>query len=383
MLLSLESIGNTISQHPWLTLAIFLVTGLLVLHRFSDVALDEVIGGVFRLLGSIFVAPFHFIRTVVTSLAGFTANDGADAQSRTYLLHRSIEYSRLGALVGAILILATGLTVAVLGVWPSEQLEQRRIFREQLSSADASYSADSTRLAALTSTEQAEIARQRAALRDSLQRRRTTLATSVSQFIDSVVALPNPILPEEWEESLQGRIVLEMKPVGTDTIQIARLLLDRLNNSRPGGEVWNDSPYSFRYTEDSAVVAAGPAIRRALKALAQSDSAWRTPQRGFLLTLSALETQVALINALRVGSIEQEIEVVRALIASAESQRESARQGLRRIEWFAGVKFFFVTILYTYFLFVAFVWAAGLAIETTLLFIGIAQDVAAMRKRSE
>ena len=36
MLLSLQSLGNTISAHPWLTLVLFLLTSALVLRHFSE-----------------------------------------------------------------------------------------------------------------------------------------------------------------------------------------------------------------------------------------------------------------------------------------------------------------------------------------------------------
>lgn len=382
MLPSFDAIGNTISAHPWLTLLLFLLTSGLVLHYFSDVALGSVIAGVFRLLGSIFAAPFHFIRLAVTGVAGFAADDAVDARSRTYLLHRSIEYSRLGALVGAILLVATGMTTAILGVWPSEQLAQRKALRQQIATADSIYEADSLRRAELTGSAQAEITRKREALRDSLQRRRTTIASSLAQFIDSVVALPYSVLPDDWEQVLGEKIASESGQASSDSLLIAKELLDRLNNGRPGGEVWNDSPYTYRASMDSAIVAAGPSIRRALKALAKSDTAWQAPQRGFLLALSAVETQVALVNALRFGSTEEEIEMITSRMTYTASERDGARQSLRDIKWFSGVKFFFLTVFYTFLLFVAFVWAVGLAIETTLLLIGIAQDTAAIRQQS-
>lgn len=390
MLLSMQSIGNTISAHPWLTILLFLLTSTLVLHYFSDVSKSALVAGVVRLLGSIFVAPFHFIRSAVTSVAGFTANDGADARSRTYLLHRSIEYTRLAALVSALLIVATGMTVAVLGVWPSKQFEQRKVLRAQRTAADSLYLADSLRLIELSGTGQEEIARRREALRDSLRQRRTTIAASVTRFWQSV---DNTVqTPDNWNYTLDSAVAELVRRPGADSAalapgefsgNVATPLMDRLINSEADEEVWDDDPSTYRYSEDSALVANTASVKQALGTLVKGDTAWRPVQRGFLLALSALETQQALVNTLRVGSAEQEIETLRSRTTITAAERERINQALDDIAWFAGIKFFLVTLLYTFLLFVVFVWAVGLAIETTLLFVGIAQDVAAVRRQGE
>lgn len=383
MLLTLQSLTTTISDHPWLTLFLFVLTGILVLRYFSDVALDEVFAGVFRLLGSIFVAPFHFIRAAMKSMAGFTSNDTADSGSRTYLLHRSIEYSRLAALVGAILIVAVGMTVAVIGIWPSEQLNQRRVLKEQLAPVDSAYAADSVRLQELNGAQQQEVARKRAATRDSLRQRRMTIQTSVSRFWEG-----NLTVPDQWELRLDSAVFAVRGPSTVDstvdsTISVTYQLSNSLQQSRPGGSVWDDDPYQGRYSDDSTLVAMGPDVKKALASLVKADSSWKDLQRGFLLALSAVETQQALVNALRIGTIEQEVAVLKSRMDDAAYRRNNYREALKAIDWFSGVKFFFLTIFYTYLLFIAFVWAVGLAIETTLLLIGIAQDIAALRKRGE
>lgn len=381
MLLTLQSLTTTISDHPWLTLFLFVLTGILVLRYFSDVALDEVFAGVFRLLGSIFVAPFHFIRAAMKSMAGFTSNDTADSGSRTYLLHRSIEYSRLAALVGAILIVAVGMTVAVIGVWPSEQLNQRREFKEGLARVDSAYAADSVRLQELSGAQQQEVAKKRAATRDSLRQRRATIQTSVSRFWENA---PNWTAPDQWDQRLDSAYnAVRAQAVTDSNVSVSPLLINRLQNSTPSGSVWDDNPYQYRYSEDSALVALGPDVKKALASLVKADSSWKELQRGFLLALSAVETQQALVNALRIGTIEQEVAVLKSRMDDAASRRNNYREALKAIDWFSGVKFFFLTIFYTYLLFIAFVWAVGLAIETTLLLVGIAQDIAALRKRGE
>lgn len=381
MLLTLQSLTTTISDHPWLTLFLFVLTGILVLRYFSDVALDEVFAGVLRLLGSIFVAPFHFIRAAMKSMAGFTSNDTADSGSRTYLLHRSIEYSRLAALVGAILIVAVGMTVAVIGVWPSEQLNQRREFKEGLARVDSAYAADSVRLQELSGAQQQEVAKKRAATRDSLRQRRTTIQTSVSRFWENA---PNWTAPDQWDQRLDSAYnAVRAQAVTDSNVSVSPLLINRLQNSAPSGSVWDDNPYQYRYSEDSALVALGPDVKKALASLVKADSSWKELQRGFLLALSAVETQQALVNALRIGTIEQEVAVLKSRMDDAASRRNNYREALKAIDWFSGVKFFFLTIFYTYLLFIAFVWAVGLAIETTLLLVGIAQDIAALRKRGE
>jgi hypothetical protein len=389
MLLSFQSIGNTVSAHPWLTLFLFLLTSALVLHQFAEVSLGEVFSGVLRLLGSIFAAPFHFIRSAVGAVAGFAADDGADARSRTYLLHRSIEYTRLATLVAAILLVATGLVVAILGVWPSAQLEQRTMLKAQLASVDSAYAIDSMRLAELTSSGQAELARKREVVKDSLRTRRDGLATSVTQFWKSV---DNTVpAPEGWAYRLDSAAVSQLAQEtggevdGSDgaSVAVASTLMNRLIDSEPGEAVWNDDPYPYRYTEDSALVAMGASIRRSLGDLLKADSAWAEMSRGFLLALSSVETQHTLVNILRTGSTEQEVEAINLRQTTNAAQRQELQQALGEIKWFAGVTFFFLTLLYTYLLFVAFVWLMGIAIETTLLFVGIAQDIAAMRKRAE
>lgn len=380
MLLTLQSLTNTISDHPWLTLFLFILTGILVLRYFSDVALDEVFAGVFRLLGSIFVAPFHFIRAAMKSMAGFTSNDTADSGSRTYLLHRSIEYSRLAALVGAILIVAVGMTVAVIGVWPSEQLNQRREYKEGLARVDSPYAADSVRLQELSGAQQQDVAKKRAATRDSLRLRRTTISTSVSRFWESTA---NWTAPDQWDQRLDSAYNAVRVSTADSSAFVASRLIGRLRNSAPGGSVWDDTPYQDRYSEDSALIATGPDVKKALASLVKADSSWKELRGGFLLALSAVETQHALVNALRLGTIEQEIEALKTRMDDATLQRNNYQYALKAIDWFSGVKFFFLTVFYTYLLFIAFVWAVGLAIETTLLLVGIARDIAALRKRGE
>ncbi len=83
------------------------------------------------------------------------------------------------------------------------------------------------------------------------------------------------------------------------------------------------------------------------------------------------------------GSAAQEIEASNTRMPMTEAERTTARDALKDIRWFAGGKFFFLTVLTTSLLFVAFVGVAGLATETTLLFVGIARDIAALRRRSE
>ena len=389
MLLSFQSIATTVSAHPWLTLVLFVLTSATVLHLFSEVSLGDVLAGVFRLLGSIFAAPFHFIRSAVSAVAGFAADDGTESGSRTYLLHRSIEYTRLGTLVGAILLVATGLVVAVLGVWPSAQLEQRKSLLAQRDAVDSAYAIDSTRLAELTSAGQAELARRREAVKDSLRQRRDGIANSVMRFWQEVNnSVP---APDAWAYRLDSAVTQLSSSMGGEgdgereivSVEVANTLMSRLIDSEPGESVWNDDPYPYRYAEDSALVASSATIRFALSGMLKADTAWTQMNRGFLLALSAVETQYALVNALRTGSTEQEIEAINARQGVRTTEREMVERGLDDIDWFAGVKFFFLTLLYTYLLFVAFVWLMGIAIETTLLFVGIAQDIAAMRKRSE
>lgn len=391
MLLSLQSLGNTISAHPWLTLVLFLLTSALVLRHFSEVELDEVFTGVLRLLRSIFDAPFHFIRSAMRAMAAFRTDDGTEAHSRTYLLHRSIEYSRLATLVGAILLVATGMTVAILGVWPSEQLQQRKSWKAILSTADSAHAADSLRLVELTSGEQAEIARRRQATQDSLRGRRTAIAGSVQQYWDEVGNTITP--PDRWIERLDSAVTQLLAPPSADAdgegsvapqVTVAAALIDRLqNSSAESGQAWDNYPAAYRYAEDSALVVSGSSVRKALTGLVKADTTWTVLQRGLLLAISVVETQHTYVNALRVGSTEQEIEAINARMSITDTERTTARQALKDIRWFAGVKFFFLTVLYTYLLFIAFVWVAGLAIETTLLFVGIAQDIAALRRRSE
>jgi hypothetical protein len=378
-----RGIGETIGAHPWLTLALFVLTSLVVLRVFSEQSIGEFLSGALRLLRSIFVAPFHFIRTAVRAISSHVVDEDADARTRTYLLHRSIQYSQLGTLAVAILIIATGLVVALLGIWPSDQLTFRRETKASLETVNAQYAADSTRLAELTTASQATVEAQRSAQRDSLRRQRDQIATGVQGWWQT--EQPKLQLPDGWGTAIDSTIRAKVASTASmgDTIAYTDLLVYRLQNAEPGESVWDDSPWNARFTEDSTLAAVAGPIRSALEALTKTDSAYRPLTRGLVLALSATQTQHSLVKILRLGSTEDEIASVKSSLEMNQMERDNLNQMLKAIDWFSGVKFFFVTILYTFLAFVAFVWAAGLAIETTLLFVGIAQDIAALRKRSE
>lgn len=339
-----QALGNVavaFQQHPFLLLAIAAGFFVLAVAAFSGNQVGSVVEGMFRLLGSIFTAPVHFLRSVVQALLRFRADDAAESRSRTFLLWRSVQYALFLAFVVSLAMGSAGVTIAVLGLWPSAQLAERKELSAALETADTTFRADSQSLATLMASNPAQAAKQRADRLTQLQQRRDELRTQFSPVIDSINSVNNArgtFVSEVWRSASDELL-------SNKALVIAQVdsFVERHKGDYESAEL--DQIRRFVHAE-----IAGQEMDRERSALEQA------------------------------GSPDDQIKVLEMAVNTDRERLASLKEARSNINYFAGVRFFFTTLLLTYLYLVIFVWAVGTAIESVSLFIGLSRDLAVVRQ---
>lgn len=338
MLQTLSNVVLAFQQHTLLAFLIAVVLFVAAIGAFSGGNVGSVLDGMFRLLASIFIAPFHFLRGVVQALLRFRADDAKEAASRTFLLWRSVQYALFIAFVVSMVAFSAGVTISLLGLWPSEQLALRKELKTNLLAVDSALTADSVALAALMGSNPAQAAQQRTTRIAQLQQRVQELQPLVSSIADSLNTI----------NSATKLFLAEVSIKDLDLPNKALILAQ------------TDS-FTERHAKDYSADELDQ-LRRYVRF--RIDGLEIAAERGLLENAQSPADQ----QRIREDAVKNDKE-----------RQASIKQALGNIDYLSGIRFFFTTLLLTYLYLVAFVWAVGTAIESIALFVGLSRDLAAVR----
>jgi hypothetical protein len=384
-------------DHLVITLTVTFVLFFVSIAAFAEGQFEETVTGMFRLMLSVFTAPFYYLQSAVRAIRGFRQLNASDAHRSTFLLWRTVQYSRFVIFLLAILLGSGGIATALTSLWPSKQLEERTSLQTSLARADSVVAVDSMKLLdpALADPERASAVRKSRltvlpGLRDSAERAVNLLADSVNAIkdsvhvvSDSVIIATRPRLPDGslFAAEIQPRSVSE----GFSDSTLATLKLE----------------YKRAVWDPVLKAVSGPTNDSTIALLASYGSRAIAASEGFLAIYKGHKPAHAeMLNRLmrawvRYNSLSQELRILRTsptpaeIVASLQSQLQGDRvwrtgilRQLGAIDYLSGIPVFLTTLGVTYLYLAAFLWTFGTGIEWVSTFVGISRDLETLRERS-
>lgn len=163
---------STFLQHPYLAAGIFIAIALLMIWRFSDNDLGAALVSIFKLFGSLFTYPFEFMQT---SLRNFRRVDEAGAPyagSRAHVVFKFNQLQFLFAFLVGILILAAGLTMSAIALYPKAEIDRHEAAGKVLDKAQKDLKVADAKVAEISSPDFArKAAEKRAKLTSDYQQK--------------------------------------------------------------------------------------------------------------------------------------------------------------------------------------------------------------------
>jgi hypothetical protein len=124
-------------EHPLIGVIVFAAVSAVAILAFSGGQLGEALGGLFRVFFTIFTTPFIFLRDAIRLVRGAHDAEQDYARSSVFLLFRANRIWYMAIFVLSLLMLSSGVTSAVLSVYPSAEIAQARLLDEQITQIEA------------------------------------------------------------------------------------------------------------------------------------------------------------------------------------------------------------------------------------------------------
>ncbi len=125
-------IFGVITQHPWVSLLVFLLVGAGVLLVLSGGALAQSLAGLLRVFLTIFTTPFEFLRDSLSIIRTARDTEKDYYRTRIFMLYRYSRLQYFALLFLALLVLCAGITSSLLSLYPQAEIAQRRALSEQI-----------------------------------------------------------------------------------------------------------------------------------------------------------------------------------------------------------------------------------------------------------
>jgi hypothetical protein len=125
-------IFGVITQHPWVSLFVFMLVGAGVLLALSGGALVQSLAGLLRVFLTIFTTPFEFLRDSLSIIRTARETEKDYYRTRIFMLYRYSRLQYFALLFFALLVLCAGITSSLLSLYPQAEIAQRKALSEQI-----------------------------------------------------------------------------------------------------------------------------------------------------------------------------------------------------------------------------------------------------------
>jgi hypothetical protein len=346
VLSSYSQLFSEAASYAIFALVAFVVLFALILVVIAKSDSGLAVRGLFALLGSFFVAPFYYLRSVVrTLIAHVSSADSARTESKQYLLQKLILLSNAGLLVSTVAILAAGVVISWIALSPPEQRAQKRMLTAQIDEMETALE-----------TRQAEVAKAKA---DSDPAKVSARAAQTEQNVVKLTA--------DLDNARKRAADLA---TGQQAFQAIETYVQR-QPANSQGQIDNMAQEIAKYVNANvsdeaakqAVLAYAAAWQQLATARIEGDALRRTMQEG----------------KARIDAAEGQITAVTERL----QQLKAARSEMGFLVTAANVWASITSLLGTFFMAFCWVWILGVAIESAGLFIDVAQNVRRVRAASE
>lgn len=130
--LGFGDVFSSLTQHPLVGLLVFLVVAAGALSVLSEGRLGEALGGLFRVLLTIFTTPFIFLRDALATVRTSGDEEQHYQRTRIFMLFRYSRIQYLGILIICLLVISSGVTSAVMAMYPQSEIDAGRALNEQV-----------------------------------------------------------------------------------------------------------------------------------------------------------------------------------------------------------------------------------------------------------
>lgn len=130
--LGFANVFSALTEHPIIGLLVFGVVTALALSVLSEGRLGEAVGGIFRVLLTIFTTPFTFLRDALNTVRTSSEEEQHYERTRLFMLFRYNRIQYLLILIVCLLVIASGVTGAVMAMYPQAEIEASRSLNEQV-----------------------------------------------------------------------------------------------------------------------------------------------------------------------------------------------------------------------------------------------------------
>lgn len=121
-------------DHPWVALAVFVIVLAILVRLIGGASTRLALYGMRKAVASFFTAPFAFLKDMMMKFARIDEFEAAYRNSHEHLAYVANRFNGLAVVVTAVLVLAGGLSSALVALYPGEEIERQRPLREALES---------------------------------------------------------------------------------------------------------------------------------------------------------------------------------------------------------------------------------------------------------
>ena len=186
-------------EYPVASLLCFMIIALAVIYYYSENGIESALRSMWRVFGFFFEVPHTFMRNSIKRFE--SSRHQEQIYERTYqrVLHKANQLLFLFSFSVGILILTTGLALALIALYPSDEIALRNSIQKDLFEAQTELEQARTKIAQLTSPQVAENLKKRY---DEAQNLVNTSNKNYEDFISNQLGYQGGIIAEIQKRKL-------------------------------------------------------------------------------------------------------------------------------------------------------------------------------------